>query len=134
MNRRHFLTVICLGAIAATTAQAASYEDQVIAQLRAQGYDQINAERTLLGRVKISAQMNGGRREIVLNPRTGEVLRDVWFPGADAASVSNIIRDTSGEQGSGSGGGSGHGGDDGGDDDHSDDHDDDHGGDDKHDD
>ena len=133
MNRRHFLTALCLGSMAATTAQAASYEDLVIAQLRTQGYDQISAERTLLGRVKISAQMNGGRREIILNPRTGEVLRDVWFPGADAASVSNIIRDTSGHHGD-DGGNSGSGGDGGDDDGGDDDHGDDHGGDDKHDD
>ena len=88
----------------------------------------------MLGRVKISAILNGGRREIILNPRTGEVLRDIWFAGAEGASVSNIIKDTSGEHDSNQG--SGHGGDDGGDDDddHDDDHGDDHGGDNKNDD
>ncbi len=73
------MTVFCIAAISASVAVAASYEDAVIAHLRAQGYNKIVVETTLLGRVKISAVLKGGRREIILNPRTGEVLRDLWI-------------------------------------------------------
>ncbi|PYF09458.1 hypothetical protein C8J30_10830 [Rhodobacter viridis] len=50
--------------------------DDVVAQLRAQGFKQINVSRTFLGRVKIEAQAPAVHREIVLNPKTGEILRD----------------------------------------------------------
>ncbi len=113
MNRRHFMTTLCIGALTAGIAQAASYEESVVAQLRAQGYGKILVERTLLGRVKISASMNGGRREIILNPRTGEVLRDLWIAAGGAGSIPALIGNNSGA--SGSSGGSGSGADDDGD-------------------
>lgn len=50
--------------------------DDIVAQLRAQGFSQINVSRTFLGRVKIEAQAPALHREIVLNPKTGEILRD----------------------------------------------------------
>ena len=90
MNRRRFLIVFGMGAIAASTAAAAPYEDVVVAQLKSQGYNAITVERTLLGRVKITGQINTGRREIILNPRTGEILRDLWlakFGGQDGPKI-----------------------------------------------
>lgn len=83
-------------------AVAASYEDSVVAQLRAQGYKRISVETTLLGRVKISAVLNGGRREIILNPRTGEVLRDLWIAADGDVSAPRI---SSSNPASGSGNG-----------------------------
>ena len=121
MNRRHFLSVVCLGAVAGTMANAASYEDTVVAQLRAQGYKQIKVERTLLGRVKISAALDGGRREIILNPRTGEVLRVLWIAAEGGASVSSIVKSNTGTTGSGTTGGGTAGDDNGEDDDSADD-------------
>lgn len=106
MNRRHFMTTLCIGALTAGIAQAASYEESVVAQLRAQGYGKILVERTLLGRVKISASMNGGHREIILNPRTGEVLRDLWIAAGGAGSIPALIGNNSGASGSSDGSGS----------------------------
>ncbi len=113
MDRRFFLT-ICAGAVvAAAPAFAGSFENAVIKQLKAQGFRQIMVETTLLGRVRIVARSNAGRREIVLNPRTGEILRDV-LTAADG-SVAPAIADKSG--GSDNSGGSNSGSNDDGSDD-----------------
>lgn len=55
---------------------AQTAEDQVVNQLRRQGYDRITVARTLLGRTRIVAIGPRGSREIVLNPSTGAILRD----------------------------------------------------------
>lgn len=52
----------------------------VIGQLRGQGFGSVQQETTLLGRVRSIAERNYGRREIIVNPRTGEILRDLWTP------------------------------------------------------
>ena len=48
----------------------------VAAQLRDQGYGQIEVARTWLGRVRVVGLRGAIRREIVVNPNTGEILRD----------------------------------------------------------
>lgn len=50
--------------------------DSVTRQLQQQGYTEIRISRTLLGRTRILATGPKTQREIVLNPRTGEILRD----------------------------------------------------------
>lgn len=40
---------------------------------------QISVSSTLLGRARIVATSQDGYREIIVNPRTGEILRDVWL-------------------------------------------------------
>lgn len=123
---RHAALALCLMAV---PALAQSYEASIIAQLRKQGYVEITQTKTLLGRIKILARQNGGWREIVINPRTGEVLRDVWTVGGKAASPrigdpagkggpvgANAGHSGSGDSGTGSGG-SGSGADNGGSDD-----------------
>lgn len=122
------------GMVVATSAHAEGYADSIVAQLRAQGFSEIETERTWLGRTKIVASGADGQREIVVNPNTGEILRDLWLMrngGSDRGLVSARGRDdddgddddrdddnggNSGSGGSsgGSGGGSG-GGDNGGD-------------------
>ena len=57
-------------------ATAQTLEDDIDQQLRAQGYEKVTISRTLLGRVFVVAEGGGKRREIVINPATGEVLRD----------------------------------------------------------
>ncbi|MDO6457124.1 hypothetical protein Q4560_10980 [Celeribacter halophilus] len=57
--------------------------DQVITQLKSQGYTRITVGRTLLGRTRIVARNDEMRREIIINPSTGEVLRDYWEVNAD---------------------------------------------------
>ena len=64
-------------------AFAQSPSDAVVSQLRAQGYVEFSVSRTLLGRIRVIATApDGGRREIVFSPATGEILRDyVEAPG-----------------------------------------------------
>jgi hypothetical protein len=59
-------------------AAAADWEaDSVVRQLRDQGYVEFTVSRTLLGRTRVLALApDGGRREIVFNSATGEILRD----------------------------------------------------------
>ena len=63
MKRRAFVTA--LGTIAAahivlaTAAFAATAADQIVAQLRDQGFSEIEVERTWLGRTRILAQRVG---------------------------------------------------------------------------
>ena len=43
-----------------------------------QGYSDITTSQTWLGRTRIIAIGEDSRREIIVNPRTGEILRDFW--------------------------------------------------------
>ena len=47
-----------------------------VEQLVLDGYDDIEVSRTWLGRTRIFAEKGEIEREIILNPSTGEVLRD----------------------------------------------------------
>jgi uncharacterized membrane protein YgcG len=78
MNRRQ-VVIFGLAAALAGPVMASGFQDEIVASLRAQGYDQITVEVTLLGRVKITAIKQNYLREIVVNPRTGEILRDLWL-------------------------------------------------------
>lgn len=55
---------------------------EVLQALRFQGYREIWFERTLLNRIRIVAERRGRSREIVIDPRTGEILRDYSAPPA----------------------------------------------------
>ena len=138
MDRRIFLSALCASLACASAGYAASFEDAVVAQLRAQGYGKISIERTLLGRVRIIARMGAAKREIILNPRTGEILRDIVLDAQGniapqiAAASGNSGGSTSGsssgtdDNGSDGGGSDDNGGDDnGGSDNGSDDNSDD---------
>lgn len=130
MKRRQLLTGI-LGAmgvqmLTALPALSQTFVEQVITQLRAQGFQSIEVERTLLGRTRIAAHRTDGSREIVLNPNTGEILRDLWTSTSGRTSGRINIGSAAGEDsnsgpggdddndnsGHGSGGGSGGGDDD----------------------
>ncbi len=66
---------------AATLAGAAHAETRVQAiarHLAEQGYHDIEVSRTFLGRARIEAEKDGIEREIIVNPRSGEILRDYW--------------------------------------------------------
>ena len=77
MQRRVFFSGLLIAALMAGVAMASDFQASVLAQLRAQGFSDIHVETTWLGRLKITAQRRGAGREIVLNPRTGEILRDI---------------------------------------------------------
>lgn len=69
------LALIFVTALPAAVA-AATPQEQIIAQLAAQGFVDIEIYRTLLGRTRIVAESELYHREIVFNPNTGEILRD----------------------------------------------------------
>lgn len=55
---------------------AADVTSAWIRQLALDGYEEITISRTWLGRVRIIAEKGEIEREIIINRRTGEVLRD----------------------------------------------------------
>ena len=77
MNRRFFIATLGAAIVSASFALATTFQDSIILDLRTSGYRQISVESTWLGRIRILASKGAEQREIVLNPRTGEVLRDV---------------------------------------------------------
>jgi hypothetical protein len=87
------VTVAALAVALAAPVAAQSIRDDVEAALVAQGYEIVNVGRTWLGRLRVVAENDEIRREIVINPSTGEVLRDYsvalanlgrpLFPGED---------------------------------------------------
>ncbi|MFN7224851.1 MAG: hypothetical protein ACK4MS_12600 [Paracoccaceae bacterium] len=99
MNRRLFLALGFAAICSGQAAFARSFSDSVVAQLKKRGYVKITVERTLLGRTRILAERNGGRREIILNPRTGEILRDLWITLSDSngADETGLIDTSSGD-------------------------------------
>jgi hypothetical protein len=93
MSFRRFLVVFWLALVLPGATFAQSVREDVEAALVAQGYQIVTVGRTLLGRLRVVAQNETIRREIVINPTTGEVLRDYsmslarfgqpLFPNAD---------------------------------------------------
>lgn len=79
MNRRTFLLTVLSVSLLSTTAARADYADDVVKWLLDEGYTDIEVTRTLLGRVRILSRLGSGQRELIINPRTGEILRDVWI-------------------------------------------------------
>ena len=92
MKRGQFAGLFLASALWATTAFAAGYADMVVQQLQADGYSNIVVESTWLGRIRITAVSADGAREIILNPSTGEILRDLWLAGNGAAGGVPIMR------------------------------------------
>lgn len=113
--------------------------EQVIDQLRDQGYSEIRISRTFLGRSRIVATSDEYRREIVINPSTGAILRDYWVvldrdevgeDRSDRRIVNPALSDDGDDGGASAPSGGSSGGSDDDDDDRDDDKDDDGGSDD----
>jgi phosphopantothenoylcysteine synthetase/decarboxylase len=120
VTRRDMLAAgfaVVLGA--GSAAAQSTVTDQVVAQLRDQGYTVQRMNRTLLGRVRVIARRGDQSREVVFDPRNGVILRD-YTTGLFGTSEDD---DQSGSSGGQAGGGNGGGDDD--DDDDDDDGDDD---------
>jgi hypothetical protein len=95
MNRRTLVTALMASLAFAPPAWTQSFADQIVAQLRQQGYGGISVSNTLLGRTRIVAESGEGSREIIIDPRTGEILRDLW-QGAGSGSIFSGSSDRSG--------------------------------------
>lgn len=106
MKRRDFLVTVTGALLCGTAAHAKDYPDDILRQLKRNGYAINSVSTTLLGRTRIRASKGGGEREIVLNAATGEILRDVWVKERSDGKGSSL-HDDNGEDG---GGNSGHGG------------------------
>ena len=118
----HALLFVVMLVLAGGMARAApDYAGQVVRQLADQGYRQIEVRRSLLGKVIVTGSRPGQQREIVIDPRNGELLRDLVRQGAGAPVAAGTVSDSSGHQGRGRGRG---GSNDADDDDNSDDDDD----------
>ena len=93
MKRKLILALCLFVPLGATGVFAASVEDEIIDGLKAQGYSDIQVSTTWLGRVQIEATSPSAHREIVLDPRTGEILRDYWqlLPGAATANANSVV-------------------------------------------
>ena len=125
MLKRIIIILVLLSPIAAP-GNANPIADSAVSQLRDQGYNDIQVQRTLLGRIHITAISDSNRREMVIHPITGEIMRDRWWAVDDAANPPTPISidpegedqgaasgegGEEGEGGSGSGDGSGDSGD-----------------------
>jgi hypothetical protein len=109
MKRRAFLTTLTATSALAVMGGAAlanGFADSVISQLTKQGFYNISVGTTLLGRVRIHGSRDDGEREIILNPSTGEILRDTWEAAATGSAMPIIddIDDKAASNHSGSGG------------------------------
>ena len=133
MNRRGFLALSAatLALLPVGPALAQDVVAGIVRQLEQRGYRDIAVSRTWLGRVRILAQGPRGLREIIFNPATGEILRDLTTrDGRTGAAGGDLLGgdddgkdddgddddggedDHSGHDGGGSGGGEGEGDDD----------------------
>lgn len=122
MNRRRFLALLVLGGHLVVVPQAGfaqSVGDQIARQLRRRGYSDVTVSRTLLGRIRVVGTRGTKRREIVVNPSSGEILRDLVIDNRTGSAASTFDDgggddDDNGSEGSGGGGNGGNGGGDGG--------------------
>jgi hypothetical protein len=76
--KRILIPLVIAAGLLGAPAHAATTESGIVAELREQGFGQIEIRRTLLGRTRIIAISPAYEREIVLNPATGVILRDFW--------------------------------------------------------
>ena len=125
MPRNALIGIAVIAALAASPALSDDRTDSIVRQLRDQGYNSIKVSRTFLGRTRIVATVGDAQREIIVNPRTGEILRDYSQLGENAghilqsAGINTSVEDnassasTAGDGGSDDGGDNGDGGSDG---------------------
>lgn len=95
----------------AALAETSALTLRIERELRQQGFSQLRVTTTWLGRTRIEATGPAARREIVLNPNTGEILRD-YTTTLSGAPQEDILQnaDRSGSGGGDSGHDSGEGG------------------------
>ena len=72
-------TLVLGGLMAASPACAQSVSSEIVRQMSRQGFGNVIVEKTWLGRTRITGTRAGGSRKIIVNPKTGEILRDLWL-------------------------------------------------------
>ncbi len=78
--------------VAGGGARAEAPADSIVRQLREQGYVEFSVDRTWLGRIQVIALApDGTRREIVVSPGTGEILRDYVEASDGGSSTPRIL-------------------------------------------
>ena len=105
--------IICLALMGLPQLAAAqSVQDQIVSQLRGQGFTEITLQRTWLGRIRVVALRGDLLRELVFNPQTGEILRDYWreVDDDDGPTLFNPGGGSGGSGANGNGSGSSSGG------------------------
>jgi len=70
------VALLVVAAVPAFSGEASPVET-VVSELADQGYEVARVSRTFWGRVKIVARKDDLEREVILNPKTGEILRDL---------------------------------------------------------
>lgn len=79
--------------LAAGPAHAGPVE-RILDDLGRLGYDHVEVEKTMLGRTRILASSDDADREIIVNPVTGEILRDLWTPRSGTGSGAGLTGGT----------------------------------------
>ncbi len=99
MNRRKFILTACSAALVPALAQADEIQDAIVRELGAQGYTHVKISRTWLGRLRFVATSESREREIIINARTGEILRDYWHDlSAQSETVPQIVDPNAGRR------------------------------------
>jgi hypothetical protein len=81
MIRRNMLRLLAAAGIGLVAGAApADPVDDIIAEIRDQGFTVTRVQKTWLGRVRIIAEDPSHRREVVIDPTTGEIRRDLLVP------------------------------------------------------
>jgi hypothetical protein len=78
MLRREFILFGAAAIAVPAAAQTNPFVQDLVLMLQEQGYTRFWVTRTWLGRLRIRAISDTFRREIIMNPKTGEILRDFW--------------------------------------------------------
>lgn len=86
MKHLKIIASVLIPTLAPQVASAEAVAEAIVRQLRALGYSEVDVSRTILGRERIVARTKTRSREIVVNPRTGEILRDFQKGGFGLAS------------------------------------------------
>lgn len=79
MNRRALLFAGVAALVMTPRATLADPVSDIVAQLRTLGFVDIAVTTTMLGRARVLSSQDGRFRELIVNPRTGEILRDAWI-------------------------------------------------------
>lgn len=125
MNRRVFILASAVFVALGQEAIAAPAEEQVARAIAGQGFRITSRKRTFLGRVRFTAVRGNVEREVVVDPSSGEVLRDYsrtetrsvgkdTSRGNSSGDSSSGGGETGGESGGGESGGGASGGETGG--------------------